>query len=448
MAQVENFIPAKNVASEQDILDVFEEVKGKVASGLSEQDTLDLVARINYFFNRSNFVKLSPTFNSHLIDPGYDGKNNMYKKIVTVPIDKNDYYTYQKGTFVPVCSFSVKDDKKAIENFFLISVDFKNKVVSAIVTTKKIVFGSGQKVIDSFCSGVANFIIPNPSDLMRGKVKDIKENRRKVKHLSLDYSNFFAFNDTIAKSVLPISRVDFDSRHKNTFEDVQNYNSEQENLLNKYFKQFADPPHFHFVYKDYVLNHNMTDSSALAMNISDLTKYLVDLNASNLTDEIVNYNFGMPFVDIKKSCAKLTARDISKFSAGFKNIFDRLSENQKETIKKNIDLTSENMKTRLSKGKSGVSSCNEYLKNAKRILELMTSEQEYSKYDNFNALEILAIQTSAINELYKIANTSASLKSEIGRVCNDFYNTINLCLDSKTMAKNKNMENIYSSYGY
>lgn len=437
MAISENAIVAENVYSEDDIISALEQVLKENSLTLSEKETLDYIARITYFFNRAEYVKLTPSFNPNLKYETKNGQANPYRKLVTVPRKVNNFYEYQKGKFIPVCKFSAVDDKKASHNEFLISIDFENKVVLANVSTIKYIYGYKPKVIDTFCSGVANFVIPDPNGLMRGKIKDLVARGRNMPNLRLDYNDFDKFNDTIAKSVIAVSRMDLDSRHGNNYEVVPGYNKAQKRILDDYFRKFADPPHFHFVYRDYVLNRNLNDSSALAINVEGLAKYLVDLNHSQITDEIMMYPLGMPFVDIKKGNVKLSADKVEELTSNMSALYNDFTKSNKEDFYAVLKANIERLTSRLIKMKCSELQCENFTRDAYRIIDIITGKEKANPKESYDALIVLGIQTSAVSAFYNFSRLDTYLKTDVGKFANDLFNTINVCLEKTALDKEK-----------
>ena len=225
-------------------------------------------------------------------------------------------------------------------------------MVWARVNTQKIIYANDrEKVLNKECFCVSNYCIPNLSGLIRGKNVDIIHKKSAAKVLGLDYSkDYDKFKLEIAKGVLQVGRMDTDMVHLNEFEVINGYNKDQRNLLKEYFTHKADPPHFHFIYKDYVLYCKEHDGSAMAINSNNLTKYLLDLYYTNIgsNEDILKYKFGMPFVDIKKRKVSFKGETIKNTLAnGICSICGELSENARnlfvQNVKQDIELKIRNI---------------------------------------------------------------------------------------------------------
>lgn len=430
------------VTSVEEIEDVLKTLREKRFPNMTEQEYLDFATRILYFFERADEMKLTPETDKSLRD------EVDHNKLITVPVKTNNYIDFQKGDFVPVCRVKKRSNEKAFENDILISMDKKSGVIWARVTTQKLIYGNKNKssIVGSETFCVANYCIPNLGELIRAKNSDIIGKAKSVKPLSGDVSHGFeAYKRQIAKGVLQVCRLDLDVVHQNEFEKINGYNQAQKRLLKEYFTKSAEPPHFHFIYRDYVLYYKKHDGSALAINSNDMTKYLIDLYNTNSSsqDEILDYSFGMPFIDIKKRNANLTGSTSKKLLAGLTNIFNGLSEDGSEklieTIKRDILLKVRNVDKLKNKDEF-----NRFQKSIDKLLSFASGKTEPDEYEKFNALLIFILQTSAIDQVYNLSQVNVSLKSEIQNIANNFYDTIEYCLSPSLHEKENNRNSYYN----
>lgn len=422
------------VDSAKDVEQIFQNMKDKFFPNMTENQFLDYATRIMFFFDHAEEMKLSPETNKDLFS------EPEHKKLITVPTEINNYYEYQKGDFVPVCKVKARNPYKAYENDILISVDVKKGVVLARINTQKLIFGKkSDKVVGKECFCVSNYCIPSLYDLVRGKNSDIIHKKSAVKGLGLDYSKDYTnYKLQIAKGVLQLNRMDTDMVHLNEFDVINGYNNEQKKLLKEYFTIKADPPHFHFIYKDYVLYCKEHDGSAMAINSNNLTKYLLDLyyTNTNSNEDILKYNFGMPFVEIKKRKITLKGDTVkNKALNGLCLVYNNLSENEKslflQKVRQDIDLKVRNIDKVKNK-----EDYNRLLKNTEKLTNILSGKEETTEFDKFDALHVFIFETSSISILWELAMNNPKIKSEIINAGNDFYNTIEYII-SPSLYKNE-----------
>ena len=193
-----------------------------------------------------------------------------------------------------------------------------------------------------------------------------------------------------------------------------------------------------------MLKLNSHDSSALAINVNGLTSYLVDLTfaKSNSNEEILKHDFGMPFNDIKNGKFEINKEQTEKLVSGISSIYDELSDEEKESFVTSLlfDLN-ERMK---GSSKANKENYNKELEinteSFARLAGLVTKldAADDDKY-TFNPLTLLAFEASSLNQIYKLSFTNKKLKSEISKIGNNFYNTIEYCLSE--LAK-QSLENV------
>ena len=111
--------------------------------------------------------------------------------------------------------------------------------------------------------------------------------------------------------------------HENRFASADITNPKELALYEKYFKDKAYCPHFHF-YRKKVCWELFGNEKSFAINIMNLSEYLRDLeqaySSGNKSDPILNYTLGMPYLDIIKgdiSC------DINPFVKTAKSVIDK-----------------------------------------------------------------------------------------------------------------------------
>ena len=447
------------VNSEEEIISTFDSIAQSLSLNLSKEESFSFIAKIVDLFHRCENVKISASFNNNIKDKGYESKGSAYKKIVTVPKNIDKYFEYQKGNFIPICKFSGLDTRKSTLNDYTVYADFDRKIVKADVVTKKFIYDNRNKLIDSYCSGVAIFVIPNPQGLIRGKIKDLVSNNSNIvylknkpieigdrletlENLSDDYTNLSGYLQIIEKSILHICRIDLDSRHGNNFEDVPGYNKDKKKVLDEYFRKFADPPHFHFIYKGYVLNHNQNDSSALAINVDFLTRYLIDLRYADKSNPIFKEDFGMPFIDILNSSKNFSGEEIRRLTSRFKYDFQQFSEEEKSDFSQCVSAGIMNISKRMSKIKCSKDEISDFVAKSNRIMEIIFEDKDFSGKESFDPILLLALQTNIISNYYKFSRVNTKYKSQLDSVLSDFYGIVGHCLSQSDKSLNKNQSEI------
>lgn len=424
-------------STEQDIIDAFEKVKKDNNITLNEWENVDYIARMAFFLENSDKIKMTASYNPTISDKRLGISNSAYKKIVTIPKNVENYIDLLGGDFKPVFRILSYNEGKAFRNDITVLIDFKNNIVWANCTTNKLVYGYGGKLIDDYCSGVVNYVIPNSKTLNRGKIKELRVNNLRSSALKPDFSDMEKFKDVIAKSVLSVARVDFDARHGNRFEDFPGINKAMLDCFQYYFKPCAEAPHFHFVSKGYVLGHENFDSAALAIGVNGLTRYLVDLYDFEKFDKLGRFDLGLPFLSIKQKTGDIEFGKVKDLTYGLRSTYVDMSDSGKETFKKNFVEGVSRMFYRLSKNRVSEEKINKFYNQANSIVSYVLSEDMPDKDEMIDPIILFAIESSAIGSMYNLPQPLSREKKNIGRLASDFYGTISYCLGKAEMGKER-----------
>lgn len=427
-------------SSEKEIIEAYEKLKNESGITLKDWEDKDLIARMLFFLENSDKVKLTASFNRTISDPKNGVSNSAFKRIITIPKNVNNYTDYLSGEFQPVFKIFAYNENKAIQNEIVVSIDFKNKIVCACVLTNKLVIGYDGRVFDKYCVGVCNYVIPNAKGLIRGKIKDLKNNSGKITSLKLNYEDMEAFNDVIAKSVISVCRVDFDARHTNIFEET-GFNKEKIKMLEEYFRPCAEAPHFHFVYRDYVISHNKDDSSSLAISSGGLTRYLVDLCSANKNDKLANFDLCMPFLSIKKNLTEIQFSDVKDLTYGLRSTYLNMSKENQEVYKDKFITSITRMFERLSKNHLPEDKIDKFYNQADMLSSYLLGLDMPDQDTMFDPIEVLALQMCAINTLFNLPAQQDKEKIGLGRLATDFFGTVNYCLSKVPKQKQNENEN-------
>lgn len=429
---------ADYVYSEKEIEYVFDNFQKQYMPNISDENYIDLYYRILYFFNHSRALKLSPENNDDLYYEEYGESNTEHKSLMTVPKNLNKYVDFEKGTFIPVCRFKKTSPKKSYDNEFVISIDVERNIVWANVTTTKHVYKIKNKnqPLKSHCYCVANYCIPNVTEIVRGKSEDILNGKvADIKPLEFS-SDIDKFEEVISQCVLHVGRMDIDVEHRNRyfFDDGRPMFSDEEmNVLGKYFGEVAGPPHFHFIYKDYVLALNSHDSSALAINVNGLTSYLNDLYFvdENSNSAMLKYDFGMPFNDIKRSNMPISYEKASELMSGISSIYESISEEEKQEFISTLfsDLKQRSKHINRTSSPRISEKYDTFMNNINNLCAIITSNGNSPlNSTEFDPITVLTFEASALNQIYKLSFTNKNLKFDIAKAGNNIYNTIEFCL--------------------
>ena len=295
--------------------------KSNKISNIDKHSYLD---RILYFFNNRQNTKFTSDFNNDRRNYSSGGQNP-YTTLVDSKYD--DLYNCIQGNMIPfgfLESPCRTTDKRNLITFF---IDLKAKSVAAKVLTKKEILTSSG-AISHYETSYASYIIPEASQLQRHEY-----------NVSI---GVYEARDVIdvAESVIIVDRFDISGfPHPNTTQSEVDagvdflacVDSIEANLIKKYFKQEAYLPHIHFNTIRHIKNFceicGKHESSAFAINIADLSDYLMDLYVAEDNEDICKYSLGFPFVALKQ-------RDIlvngGAFYKKMYNEYNRLSPSQKQ----------------------------------------------------------------------------------------------------------------------
>lgn len=137
-----------------------------------------------------------------------------------------------------------------------------------------------------------------------------------------------------------------DNKHKNRFVEAGITDPNELALYRKYFTDEAYCPHFHFFRKSVCANLHKNTAS-FAINISNLSRYLDDLeaayNSKKVNDPILKYDLGMPYLDIVKGKLHCNMEDFIKTSKSvFKNYYGKNRSAGMESLYNLVDCIKRN----------------------------------------------------------------------------------------------------------
>ncbi|MBQ8425553.1 MAG: hypothetical protein IJX17_05990 [Clostridia bacterium] len=438
------------VSSNDELIQKFDEFVKVNKLNLSPEKTFDFIARASYFLNNADSNKLTPYFNNSIGKEDYNGVPSSHRNLYTVPKKVNNYYEYGKGNLRPFCKFSGFDGKHGSRNDFQVYVDIENDLVYVTLYVTRLLIGKSGKVFGESDFSVQNYCIPNITTLIRGKSNDILNGKPNVMRFNEQYSDYEAYNDTLRKCVIMVSRVDMDNRHPNDFSDIPNMNKKKQTLAKEIFQEKADEPHLHFCYKDYILRHKEADSAALAISLKQLPNYLISLKTAQKYDDILTESFGLPFLEVRNKNLSFDHETIKQLTQGIRESYKNFSKSDKEIFKNSFTTQINLMAKKIKKELNEVEAQN-FIKDSFFVYDVIIGQSDLNKskdYEMIDSITVLNAQTEFLKSLSACKGGSSKLKNKFNIAINDLYTTINASIGNQKQLNKKKYNDYYNGTDY